>query len=140
MAQFSIVCRSTHRYFVNNFLAPGFIPIRIKIISRYVKFFQSLLRSASKEVRLIAQIVAQDRSSTTGSNLAKIKEETKLNPWSASPFHVKQVLLEREPQVPEQDLWRLPYLAKLLDERHNMKLELLDTKAIDNLINSLCSS
>ena len=40
--------RSTHMYFVNNFLAPGFTPIRIKIISWYVEFFQTLLRSASK--------------------------------------------------------------------------------------------
>ena len=110
------------------------------MISRYVKFFQTLLTSVSNEVRLIAQLAAQDKSSTTGLNLAKIREETKLNPWSASSLHVKQVLLDSEPKVPEQDLWRLPYLAKLLDERHSMELELIDTKEIDKLIDSLCSS
>ena len=132
--------RSTHRYFVNNFLAQGFTSIRTKIISRYVKFFQTLLRSASNEVRLIAQLAAQDKSSTTGSNLAKIREETKLNPWNVSSLQVKQVLLEGEPKVPEQDLWRLAYLSKLLEERHSMELQLCDTKEIDKLINSLCSS
>ena len=33
--------RSTHRYFINNLLAVGFVSIRAKVISRYVKFFQS---------------------------------------------------------------------------------------------------
>ena len=99
-----------------------------------------MLRSASKEVRLIAQLAAQDRSSTTGSNISKIREETKLNPWNVSSLQVKEVLLEGEPKVPEQDLWRLAYLSKLLEERHSMELELGDTKEIEKLINSLCSS
>ena len=132
--------RSTHRYFVNNLLASEFTSIRTKIISRYVKFFQNLLRSASKEVRLIAQLAAQDRSSTTGSNLAKIRAETNLNPWNSSAFHVKEVLLDGEPKVPEQDLWRLPYLSKLMEERHSREMELLNKKEIDHLIDTLCSS
>ena len=132
--------RSTHKYLVNNFLAPGFVSIRAKIISRYVKFFQSMLKSASKEVRLLAQLAAHDKGSTTGFNLAKIKEETNLNPWIVSSLQVKQALVEGEPKVPEQDWWRLPYLAKLLDTRHSMELELQDTKEINSLINSLCSS
>ena len=132
--------RSTHKYLVSRFLAPGFVSIRAKVISRYVKFFQTILKSASKEVSLVAQLAAQDKSSTIGFNLAKIREETKLNPWTASPLQIKQVLVEGEPQVPEQDTWRLPYLAKLLDTRHSMELQLQDTKKINELINPLCSS
>ena len=74
--------RSTHKYLVSRFLAPGFVSIRAKVISRYVKFFQTILKSASKE----------------GS------------------------------------------LAKLLDTRHSMELQLQDTKKINELINPLCSS
>ena len=132
--------RSTHRYFVNNFLAPGFVPIRTKVISRYVKFFCSLLNSSSKEVRLIASISAQDKSSTTGINVAKIANETGLNPWTTTPAAIRQALLEREDDVPERDQWRLPYLEKLLNTRYEMELSLQDTKPINKQIDLLCIS
>jgi hypothetical protein len=132
--------RSTHRYFVNNFLALGFVSIRVKVISRYVNFFQTLLKSRSKEVRLVAQLAAQDKSSTTGINLAKIYNETNINPWTSSSYQIRQALQEGEEIVPEQDMWRLPYLGKLLGARHKMELELHKTDYIDSQIDLLCSS
>ena len=132
--------RSTHRYFVNNFLALGFVSICAKVISRFVKFFQSLLKSKSKEVRLVAQLAAYDKASTTSRNLANIANETNLNPLTTSSFKMRQVLQEGEVKVPVQDQWRLPYLDKLLVTRHAMKLELQETKVIDEQINLLCSS
>ena len=132
--------RSTHRYFVNNFLAPGFVSIRTKLISRYVKFFGSLLQSSSKEVRLIAQISAHDKCSTTGINIAKIANETGLNPWTATSAAVRQALQEREEVVPERAEWRLPYLEKLLDHRYKLKIECQKTDAINKTIDLLCSS
>ena len=88
--------RSTHKYFVNNLLAVGFTSIRVKVISRYIKFFRSLLKSSSKEVQLVANISAHDKSSNTGGNLARIAEETGLNPWTAHPSKVREVLQQNE--------------------------------------------
>ena len=130
--------RSTHRYFINNLLAVGFVSIRAKVISRYVKFFQSLLQSESNEVRLIAQLAAQDKASTTGRNLAKIKEETNLNPWVAPSYLIREQVQAGEAKVPSMDKWRLPYLEKLLKQRHNMELQLINTKEIDEQINIIC--
>jgi hypothetical protein len=62
------------------------------ILSQYVNFFRS--QSSSREVRLIAALAAQDKSSNTGSNLAKIEKETGLNPWIATPNQVKHVLCD----------------------------------------------
>ena len=76
-----------------------FTSIRTKVISRYVKFFQMLLQSASKEVRLIAQLVARDKSSTTGINLAKIQVETKLNPWTTHPMLVQSIISKSVPTI-----------------------------------------
>ena len=132
--------RSTHRYFVNNLLAAGFISTRVKIISRYVKFFRSLLKSSSKEVQLLASISAHDKSSNTGGNLARIANETGLNPWITDPFKVRQVLLKKEDPVPESDVWRLPYLSKLIHQRYQMEIAGVDTKEICQQIDSLYSS
>ena len=132
--------RSTHRYFVNNMLASEFVPIRTKLLSRYVKFFKSLLKSSSVEIRLLANIAAQDRSSTTGKNLAKIANETDLNPWTATPAMIRQALHQKDAAVPRTDFWRLPYLEKLLKTRYEMELSLQDTKPINKIINALCSS
>ena len=57
--------------------------IRTKILSRYTKYFQSLLASDCPEVAVVANIAGRDCSSTTGINLNKLQEETGLNPWVA---------------------------------------------------------
>ena len=131
--------RSTHRYFVNNCLAMGFVSIRIKVLSRYVKFFQSLLQSRSKEVRLVAQLAAQDKRSTTGRNVANIAAETNLNPWVTSPAEVRANLVANDVKVPVNDEWRLPYLKKLLGQRHDMELQLMKTDKITEQIEIICS-
>ena len=74
-----------HNYFVDNLLALGFLPTRYKFLSRYVRFFQRLLKSSSPEVALLANIAGRDKSSTSGRNLSQIGSETGLNPWCTSP-------------------------------------------------------
>ena len=88
----------------------------------------------------MASLAAQDKSSTTGKNLANIFHETGLNAWEASPAEVRQALLSKEAVVPEQDIWRVPYLSKLLEERNDMEVNSLDTDQISQLIDSLCTS
>ena len=80
------VPRSTHKYFVPNFLSAGFSSIRTNIIVRYTSFYRSLLKSRSKEVSLVAAVAGKDKSSTTGRNLDKIQAEIGLDPVSANPL------------------------------------------------------
>ena len=121
-------------------LAIGFVSIRIKVLSRYVKFFQSLLKSRSTEVRLVAQLAAHDKRSTTGRNVANIAAETGLNPWVTSPAQVREKLVANDVKVPANDEWRLPYLKKLLGQRHDMELQLLKTDKINEQIEIICSN
>ena len=88
----------------------------------------------------MASLAAEDKFSTTGKNLAKILQETGLNPWEASPTEVRQALIAQEAVVPKQDICRVPYLSKLLEERNEMEVNSLDTGQINQLIDSLCSS
>ena len=79
------VPRGCHTYLVENLLAANFVSTRQQILSRYVKFFKNLRSSRSKEVALVANIVARDMGSVTSRNLELIRTETGLNPWSATP-------------------------------------------------------
>ena len=133
------VPRSSHRYFVS-VLSRGAPSIRTKIMSRYVKYFQSLLASDCAELAVVANIAGRDRSSTTGINLYKLEQETGLNPWVATPAQVREVLLEKEQEVPVVDQWRVPTLERFLERRHEVELAVGDTTEVQELIDSLCSS
>ena len=68
--------RSTHTYFVTNALAPCIVSVRTRVISRYVKFVSTLLKSDSPEVVAVANSAINDKGSVTGANLFKIQKET----------------------------------------------------------------
>ena len=76
--------------------------------------------------------------STTGKNLQLIERETGLNPWTTNATLVKESL--KRPPVPNEDMWRLPLLDKFLTRRKEQEVQLEDTRAIDDLIDSLCST
>ena len=134
------VPRGTHTKFVSSVLARDRVSVRVQILSRYIKFVRSLLRSESPEVRSVANKLVRDRGSTTGINIARLREETRLNTWTASPAKVRHVLLEAEQVVPDNEQWSIPLLQKLLEERQVMESDLSNTDNIDDLISSLCTS
>ena len=133
------VPESTHTMFVENLLGEGFTSLRVNVMSRYVKFFQSLLGHQSKEISLIANIVGRDMGSTTGKNLRGIGKETGLNPWLASSFQVKSALNSLV-TCKENDQWKLSLLENYLLRRQEMEEMLKCTEDITELINSLCST
>ena len=89
---------------------------------------------------LVANLAAKDMGSTTGINLSKLAKETDLNPWKTSSYEVRTALEQSDVMVPEMDRWRLPFLEKLLLQRHNMQAQIQNTKKLQDIIDSLCSS
>ena len=130
------VPRGCRTYFIHNLLASENIPVKFRIMSRYVKFFQQLRQSRSREICVAANIVARDVQSTTGYNLAMIQRETNLCPWSVAPSMIMSAFQPVQP--PNEDKWRIPYLEKLLVERNELETNVQDTKWIDTLIESIC--
>ena len=84
----------------------------------------------------MANIVARDMGSVTGRNLELIRQETGLNPWSATPAQIRDRLPRKE--VPQQDQYRLGLLGKYLSDRRQLETDMADTKEISGLIDSLC--
>ena len=132
------VPRSTHSYLVDNLLGVNHQSTKNQLMSRYVNFFKSLLKSKSDEVKILSNIVARDVRSVTGKNLRLIETETGLDPWKSSPSDIREKLPMKI--VPEQDSWRIPLLCKLLYQRQEMKANCEKIDQISNLIDSLCSS
>ena len=111
-------------------------------MTKFHKFFLSLLQSSSPEVQVLTRISARDIRTNLGANLKAIKEETGLDPSLYGGQRLKKELLKSNiNQVPESDIWRLGYLKKLLIRRayayYNGSDEITE---IENLIISLVST
>ena len=88
----------------------------------------------------VANSAINDKGSTTGANLFKLHELTGLNPIVTNGTEVATVLLDAEQLMPVNEEWRIPFLKKLIWTRQQRELHVEDTKDIDFLIDSLCSS
>ena len=119
------VPRSTHTYLV-------------ELMSRYVKFLDSLLNNKSSEVQFLVKTALSDVRSTTSKNLLLIQQESGLNPLKVSSSCIRGAMKIAE--IPENQSWRLPLLVKLLERRRVMDVDLICTMEISGVIDSLCSS
>ena len=119
-------------------LSSGISHNRDDILARYVTFLRTLEISPSSEVSVLVNIVGRDIKTNTGSNLHFIRELSGLDTWCGSSSQVNQVLGEKLREVPAQDLWRLAYLGKFLEQRGEEHHETLDTRELTELLDSLC--
>ena len=130
----------TRTYLMQQVLCCGHTSARVDILCRYVKFFHSLRRSASKEVQVLSRLFARDVQSVTGKNLDYIAESSGLNPWTVQQAKLRAALVAEEVVlVPLQDRWRVPYLCSLLSQRgeaYKLAME-EDEKRLTELIDSL---
>ena len=132
------VPRSTFTYIVENLLAENFETLRNSVYSRYPTFFQNLLKSSSKEVAFLANIVSRDVQSVTARNLKLIENASGYSPWDYSKMKVKAGL--KKTPIPENNEWRLSLLSKMLGYRKTEENMLHQTDRLTDMINSLCDS
>ena len=112
------VPRHSRTFLVQTVLVPEDSSMRASLLCRSVVFFHGLLNSQSKKVVVVALLAARDLQSSLGSKLALVREEGKLNPWTASRAELWAALEAGvKVLVPQQDSWRVPYLEKLLAMR-----------------------
>ena len=84
--------RNTYTYLVEGFFAAEHSSLRNQVLSRYTRFFQNLLRSPSKEVRLLSNIVARDSQSTPFKNVKYIEKLALKSPWEYSALVIGKEL------------------------------------------------
>ena len=100
---------------------------------------QILARYPSKEVRVLARMVADDPRSTTCRNLRYLREVTNMdNVESYSSWRVRESLPVQN--VPEKEMWRVGLLNSLMGLRSEKYKRIQDTKHICAMIDSLCST
>ena len=90
------VPRGTRTYLVQQVLSAGLTSARVDIMTRYVGFYRSLVRSSSHEVAVLAGLAGQDIRSTTGSNLRLLRELTGLDPIAFGSSRLKEALIQAE--------------------------------------------
>jgi hypothetical protein len=133
--------RGTRTYLVQQVLACGTSSARTDILTRYCKFFKSLRNSPSREVAVLANLIARDRRSVTGSNVQLVMLESGCNVWTDSPGKVRAGLMKKETVAVEDcDQWRVKYLGTLLE--HRQEWQYLgyeeEVEGIQKLVDSLC--
>ena len=109
------VHRGCRTYLLQQVLTPGIPSLRVNLLVRFHTFFRSLLVSPSPEVQVAALMAARDIRSSVGSNLALLREESGLDPWTCSTGQLRAALQQAEEvPVPEEDAWRVLYTWRLL--------------------------
>ena len=132
------VPRSTHTYIVENLLAKKFLPVKTELMARGANFISSMSRSPSLEVRSMAIIARKDKRTVTAKNIETIKKESQLCDASLSANNVRNAVPVTK--IPENQEWRISLLPKLLSHKKELEDNLEKTDAIDDMIESLCSS
>ena len=97
--------------------------------------------SPSHEVAVMANLAGRDIRSTTGKNLALLKESSGLDPWAFGSARLKAELAKNElVDTPPLDQWRVKYLADLLEQRqiHHYMGDKVEEETVSGLIDSLC--
>ena len=130
--------RSTFTYLVEGYFAKNHVTLRNQVLSRYPGFFQGLLKSPSKEVKLLANVVSRDPRSNTFQNLKYVKTLSGLSPWDYSSTRIKLELPVQN--VPESEGWRIGLLTNLLKMREEKNMLVENTTRICAMVDSLCST
>ena len=84
------------------------------------------------------QIIEKDLKSPTARNIYNIEREIGLDPLASTPDMIKNRPIRAE--IPKNDMWRIPLLDKLLEQRQTKQDLLENVNDISKLIDSLCSS
>ena len=132
--------RATRTFLLQKVLSSGFSSARADILGRYQMFFLGLRKSASYEVKVLANLTSRDLRTTTGKNLKTVKEASGLDPWTASPTKVKKALIDNEQvEVEPENMWRISYLEKLLRYMQDYRYRAMENEQgeLQELINSL---
>ena len=111
---------------VEGYFAKDRPSLRNQVLSRYPGFFRKLMSSPSKEVRMLARMVASDPRSTTCKNLRYLRERTGLDqPEVFSSWRIKADMPVQS--VPDHEKWRLGLLSKLLEMRQTKFMKVQDS-------------
>jgi hypothetical protein len=130
--------RSTHTIYAR-WLGAAHVTIKEDLLSRWVKFYQSLLTGPSPEVAIVARMAAADVRSSTADNNRLILETTGLQAGAARPREVREELRRRDRQMTDEERATAGELCRLLELRAELHRRTANTDIITREINTLAS-
>jgi hypothetical protein len=128
--------RSTHTANAR-YLSRGFSSLKEDLLTRWPKFFRSLLTGPSPEVAAVAEMAAMDARSTTAANNRIIFGLTGQKALVATAAQVRRALRANE-KLTEQELDTAIELEKALQDRWYLKNASLDYDAVQHRIMEIC--
>ena len=106
-------------------------------MSRWVRFYQSLLSGPSPEEAVLARVAAADQRTTTAENIRLIYSLTGLDARVATAAEVRRELRRCEPAMSDDEVRTAGHLCQALQARNSIWLEGLDTTGITNRIDNI---
>ena len=87
----------------------------------------------------MANLVGRDVQATTGKNIRMIEELSGLSVWNTGQDKFSEAVVKNEIVTLEDvDMWRIPLLGKLLQQRQELEYLGAELDETSDLINSLC--
>ena len=108
--------RCTHRYLVEPIT--GSLHLKVMLASRYVTFFNSLVKSKKMPVRFLARLAQNDLRTVLGKTLSSLQTSCGLAPDQTSKLTAN--LVKRKLQysaTPDTEAWRVDMCLELLKLR-----------------------
>ena len=125
--------RATHTYIVDHLLSGNIPSVRQQIIMRYIKFVQTLISTMNPIISLLATLAVNSVLSTTGKNLANIREEFGMNPLKTP----RNEFVTKKAYIPAEGENNLILLDEFLQRRQTETNDIIPE--IDGLIQKLCT-
>ena len=127
------VPRQTRTYIVDHLLSTPFPHIRQLILRRYVKFVTGLVYSKNPIISGLAYWGARTRLSTTGRNMANIRDEFLLEPIKCKP----QDIIVKKRELPADGKENIELLMRLFESRA-AEMEPDIVSELNELIDNVC--
>ena len=115
--------RSTHTWLVTHLLGCGLPTARETVLAGFTGFLARLQKSASWEVRVMAETEVRDATSVTGRNIIMFKKELGTDPRFLTPKLTRELVRSAEKPVHPEEEWKLNLLRDMLEERSQLKAE-----------------
>ena len=127
------VPRQTRTYIVEHLLSGPFPHVRQLMLRRYCKFVRGLVMSTNPIISALSHWGIRTRLSTTGSNVANIKEEFSVDPLKCKPMDIS-VMKRNIPENGEQNM-------ELIERLLNIRADEIEPDVVDEineLISNIC--
>ena len=106
--------RATHTWLVTQLLGCGLPTAKETILAGFTGFLTRLRKSASWEVRVMAELEVRDATSVTGRNVMMFKRELGTDPRILTPGQTRVLVRSAEKPVHLEEEWKLDLLRELL--------------------------